>query len=259
MKAKQPNNGFLYVASLSPLYYKAALRSAVSLKDCYPEAKITLFTHKQFINDADRQHFDQIITDIPIHKRAKMWAMARSPYDTTFYLDADTEIQSEDIAGVFDHIKGHDLRFTGIVHHVSKDVKVEKGTILQYHGGVCLYKSRRPIIKQLMQDWFDTYVYQCTCNWEKSKFKQYDKGMKPWDQFSLWWLLNTVPKYSKLKHSLFPDGGFEYNYIYLLSEQRKENQPYQNKQPIVYHLPIPGFKQDAKYIKAPPGSSEDFD
>ena len=258
MKAKQ-NNGYLYVASMSPLYYKAALRSAVSLKDHYPEAKITLFAHKQFVRDSDRQHFDQIITDIPIHKRAKMWAMARSPYDNTFYIDADTEIMSEDIADVFEHLEGNDLRFTGIVRHVSKDVIVDKDNELLYHGGVVLYRSSKPLVRKLMRDWFDTYEYQCRCDWATSKFKQYDKGMKPWDQFTLWWLLNTNAKYKKLKHSLFPDGGFEYNFIYLLSESHPNNDQFKNKQPIVYHLPIPGFKDDAQYIKAPPGSITDFD
>jgi hypothetical protein len=44
-------NGFLYVASQSAAFYKAAVNSAISLRDNYPEANITLFTHADFVKE----------------------------------------------------------------------------------------------------------------------------------------------------------------------------------------------------------------
>ena len=47
--------GFVYIASLSKAYYKAAVNSAISLRDNYPEADITLFTHKTFLQEEDKK------------------------------------------------------------------------------------------------------------------------------------------------------------------------------------------------------------
>ena len=55
------NNGFLYVGSLTKPYYDAAVMSAESIKDYWPEAKCTLFTHKDWVNETrDNQIFDRI-------------------------------------------------------------------------------------------------------------------------------------------------------------------------------------------------------
>ena len=45
------NNGFLYVGSLSKVYYDAAVMSGESIKDYWPEANLTLFTHKKWVDD----------------------------------------------------------------------------------------------------------------------------------------------------------------------------------------------------------------
>ena len=107
------NNGFVYVASVNKQFYNAALHSAQSLLDFYPEAKITLFTHETWVCDEAREIFDQIITDgVPNHIRAKLWALSKSPYDTTLYIDCDTTIQSEEISEVFDLLGDNDIIFT---------------------------------------------------------------------------------------------------------------------------------------------------
>ena len=59
-------NGYVYVASLNKDYYRAAKMSAESLKDFYPEANITLFTHEEWVTDEDYLIFNNIVTkDVP--------------------------------------------------------------------------------------------------------------------------------------------------------------------------------------------------
>ena len=59
----QQNNGFIYIGSLTKPYYDAAVMSAESVKDYWPEAKITLFTHEPWVNEKrDSKFFDNIVT-----------------------------------------------------------------------------------------------------------------------------------------------------------------------------------------------------
>ena len=72
------NNGYLYVASVNKSYYYAAKKSAESLLDFYPEAKITLATHEFWVEEEDYEIFDTIITeDVPKNIRAKLWALSK--------------------------------------------------------------------------------------------------------------------------------------------------------------------------------------
>jgi hypothetical protein len=247
-------NGFLYVASQSSAYYKAAVHSAISLRDNYPEANITLFTHEVLLQESDRKYFDKIETGIPIHKRAKMYAMARTPYENTLYLDADTEIRSENIKKVFDILGKNDIMFTRIIPKVSKDTVIDRNNNLEYHGGVILYNSKK-LTLQLMQDWYETYLIQDTCQWDQSPFAKYNPRMKPWDQFTIWYLLNADPKYKKVKHAMFPSGGHSYNFINLLENYEEFNEVEQ----IVYHYTIPRDRvANAFYISPKSGFNSNF-
>jgi len=249
-------NGYVYIASLSKAYYKAAVNSAISLRDHYPEANITLFTHEVFLQDNDRKFFNNIITNIPVHKRAKMWGMAKTPYDKTLYLDSDTEIRSERIKDVFDILDKNDIMFTKIVPHVSNTRRIDDNNDLQYHGGVILYNNKKPTIK-LINEWYELYAEQVKCSWSKSQFAQYDPKMKPWDQFTIWYLLQQK-EYKKIKHDFFPNGGTEWNFIYLLEENKENNVPYKELEQIIYHYTIPGEKVYVGNIQTPPGSITDF-
>jgi hypothetical protein len=249
-------NGYVYIASLSKAYYKAAVNSAISLRDHYPEANITLFTHEVFLQDNDRKFFDNIITNIPVHKRAKMWGMARTPYDKSLYLDSDTEIRSERIKDVFDILGKNDIMFTKIVPHVSNTRRIDDDNELEYHGGVILYNNKKPTIK-LINEWYDLYAEQVKCSWSKSQFAQYDPKMKPWDQFTIWYLLQQK-EYKKIKHDFFPNGGTEWNFIYLLEEKGEKNALYKELEQIIYHYTIPGEKVYVGNIQTPPGSITDF-
>lgn len=243
------SNGYVYVASLSRAYYKAAVRSADSLKDFYPDAKITLFTHPEFIEERDRKLFDSVHLDIPYHNRAKMYGISKTPYKKTLYLDADTEIRSEKIKDVFDILEKNDIMFTRIIPHVSKSVRIDRDNVLEYHGGIVLYNNKKLTIS-LMENWFELYSYQRSTPWSESKFKEYNEEMRPWDQFTMWYLLHKEKKFSKIKHDFFPNGGTEYNYISFLDMKSvPQNKEYQNIEQIIYHYTIPGNIVDAGYIK----------
>lgn len=251
------NNGYVYVASLSQAFYKAAVNSAISLRDFYPSANITLFTHEKFVVDSDRKFFNNIVTNIPVHSRAKMWGMARSPYKNTLYLDSDTEIRSENIKNVFDCLGNNDIAFTRIVPHVAADRYIDQGNNLEYHGGIILYNNKK-LTLNLLQDWYDLYYKQISCVWSQSDFSSYSKRMQPWDQFTVWYLLHKDPKYKKIKHGFFPNGGHEFNFIYLLEEDWETNKPFKDLEQVIYHYTIPKDKVHAGYIENPPGSIEHF-
>jgi len=254
------NFGYVYVASVSEAYYKAAVHSAQSLKDYYPDAKITLFTHEKFIQDKDRIFFENVVTNIPIHIRAKMFGMARTPYDKTLYLDADTEIRSERIKEVFDILGNNDIMFTKIVPHVSNTKRVDDNNDLEYHGGIILYNNK-PLTISLVNDWYDYYLTQKNVkDWSSSIFKDFNPQMQPWDQFTIWYLLHKDPSYKKIKHKLFPNGGHEFNYIYLLEYESmgSVNNPYKNLEQVIYHYTIPREKVDAGNIKTTSGPIINF-
>jgi hypothetical protein len=82
--------------------------------------------------------------------------------------------------------------------------------------------------------------------------------MQKWDQFTIWYLLHKDPEFSNIKHKFFPNGGHEFNFIYLLEEDTKANYPYKDLEQVIYHYTIPKEKINAGYIKNPSGSTEDF-
>jgi hypothetical protein len=251
--------GFVYIASISEAYYNAAVKSAISLKDNFPEANITLFTHEIFLKEEDKKFFDNIVTGIPVHIRAKMWGMARTPYQKTLYVDADTEIRSERITEVFDILKDDkDILFTKIINHVSADKVIDKNNNLEYHGGIILYNNN-PLTIELMNEWYELYLIQRNIkNWNESIFKNYNKKMQPWDQFTIWYLLQQE-KYKNIKHDFFPKGGHEFNYIYLLEyESLKGNNAYKDLEQIIFHYTIPKDKVDAGHIKLKSRTTPNF-
>jgi hypothetical protein len=171
-------------------------------------------------------------------------------------LDSDTEIRSERIKDVFDILGKNDIMFTKIVPHVSNTRRINNDNELEYHGGVILYNNKKPTIK-LINEWYDLYAEQVKCSWNKSPFAQYDPKMKPWDQFTIWYLLQQK-EYKKIKHDFFPNGGTEWNFIYLLEEKGEKNAPYKELEQIIYHYTIPGEKVYVGNIQTPPGSITDF-
>ena len=105
----KPSKGYLVVASKKPNFYSLAINCIESIKDYYPDAKCCLVTEEKFLDGREYVADDLIFCDD--HYRAKLWGMANSPYDITMYIDADAEIEHEDIATVFDELDGNDMMF----------------------------------------------------------------------------------------------------------------------------------------------------
>jgi len=244
--------GYLVVASRSKFFYHSALNLIESIKDFYPEAKCCLVTEEHFLDDRGRSVADDII-HCDDHKRAKLWGMAQSPYDLTFYIDADTECEHEDIETIFDKFDGHDMMFTGLPperHYCYAEVYFPGATKpdgtkagFDLCGGVCLYDMTNPLVKEFMEDWFDLTVEQYAGRWWPKKedgtedLENYPASFKRWDQFSLWWLVNREPKYADLKVGVLDDDA-RWNYY-----SRYKGELKHNRDPIVIrHYSAAGAK-----------------
>lgn len=183
------NKGFIYVASKQRWFYNMACQSALSLKDCVPDAHITLYTHNDFI-DKKSNIFDNIITEIPVHERTKMWACAKTPYEKTVYLDSDTFVHSDEIMDLFNYADEYDLSFVNLEKEVPGNVQwafADKDLKLQfkYHGGLFVFRNKS-LVLDFMSTWFTEYDKQVN-NWN---FPQYNPNNRKWDMLTLWRLFN---------------------------------------------------------------------
>ena len=207
----EPSKGYVIVASRRNFFYVSALNLIESIRDFYPEANICLVTEEKFL-DGREKIADQIVY-CDDHKRAKLWGMAKTPWDISFYIDADTECEHEDIEHVFDELGDYDVLFTGLPEERSycyAELKFPGGQF-QLCGAVCLYDMRNPLVREFMHDWYDLTVKQYANDWWPTKSDgSWDEELYPrsparWDQFSLWWLVNKEPKYQNLKVGIFED------------------------------------------------------
>lgn len=226
---RNPSKGYLIVASTQEIYYSWACNLMSGIKDFFPEAQICLVTEERFV-DARASEADHLIF-CDDHSRAKLWGMANTPFDTTFYIDADMECMHEDIAKVFDELEDNDLVFTGLPRefwHIFKDTEFPGGTF-ELCGACCLYKKSETVM-QFMKDWYEYYVKQHDGSWWPTKADgSFDTDLYPhhlriWDQFTLWWLVNKEEKYSKLNVSIFKDK-VKWNYWASLAHDPKYQAP----------------------------------
>ncbi len=229
-KKKDPSKGYVVVATKRQAFLAAAQNLAEGILDYDLNAKITLFAQKSWVEDPEYKKyfapFDQVIVTPGDTARQKMWGMAKSPYDQTFYMDSDIEIAHKDILNVFDHLEDNDLVFTELTREASPAF-VEwdwgpnhladgwKGAPdhLSACGGVCLYNFKNPLVKDFMMDWFFLFHAQREGSWSPKEFDCIKTGnFRQWDQLTLWWLLYHSPKYKSLKWKFFDDN-FRWNYF----------------------------------------------
>ncbi len=226
MSQQQPNNGFLYVGSLTKPYYDAAVMSAESIKDYWPEAKITLFTHEPWVNERrDSKIFDRIETNIPVHCRAKLWALDQTHYDKTVYMDADTYCEHEDVKYIFDELPDeYDISMTTNRPYNAKVVYFTKEKELEHyneehkkliwengdpegkpryavhswednakngvyrmlwHCGMLIYNNKPHTLKML-HAWYDNYRDQITSKKNWEEKFEHPKSLWYWDTYAFW-------------------------------------------------------------------------
>lgn len=234
------NNGYLYVASVNKAYYYAALNSAASLLDFYPEAKITLITHKDWVCDEARSIFEHIITEaVPNHIRAKLWGLSRSPYDVTLYIDCDTLVEHEDISEVFDFLGDNDILFTRNRPYNAKITKLSETEEMIYHCGLFLYRTSTT--KQLMESWYDWYLEQRTPSWDPTP---YPEEVRPWDTFTMWNLLTNGN--FDVKVGEFPSPDARWNFV-----QGYKSEELDGTEPVIIHYTLPVSKKETNEIYRP--------
>lgn len=182
--------GFLLVATLDKCYLTAAIFLADSIKDYYPEAKICLFTEIDWIDDVPSNLFDEVVYDNFRHKRTKLYALDKSPWDVTCYLDCDMYCEHEDIATVFDQLsEGKDLAMTNIRPYNSKITEFPGGE-LTLHCGMFVYRNTEKTQK-FFKEWWSLFQKQETGEWQWDT-ELYPEELRNWDQWSFWWLQNKT-------------------------------------------------------------------
>lgn len=226
------NNGFIYVASRRQPFLTYAMYSASSLRDFWEDANITLFTHEEWVTPQVEDLFDNVITGAPNSQRAKLWALSKTPYDKTMYLDADTEIQHEDIKTVFDQFTDDDtdLMITKIRPY-NGQISNFPGGDLTDHCGVFMYRSNERTLR-FMEEWWELWKRQKSGEW-KWDTTLYPEDLREWDQWSYWWLQNKTNYAIKREYFEGYDARWNFHHGYYESEVDGMDSI------IVYHRPVP--------------------
>lgn len=152
--------------------------------------------------------FDFVVVGAPNHERAKLWALSRTPYQRTVYLDADVEIMHEDIRTIFDQMPPTtDLLITRIRGYNGKIHKFPGGELTD-HCGMFMY-NRNNHTMCFMSEWYKLWLKQKSREWTWDT-KLYPEELRNWDQWSYWWLQNKT-EYA-IKRDYFPDDA-RWNFI----------------------------------------------
>ena len=226
------NNGFLYVASLDERYLTAAKYSASSLRDYWPDANITLFTHSKWIKESDNILFNNIVTEnVPQHKRAKLWALSKTPYDLTCYMDVDTWVEHDDIKDIFkQHKKSSDITITRARAYAAAIDSKFNGNELEDHCGLFIYNNKKKTLN-FMNQWWKLYLKQESKEW-KWDTSLYPEYLRPWDMWTYWWLQNMTEH--KIKRSYFSKPDARWNFVHIYNEEEL-----MKTEPVILHRPIP--------------------
>ena len=238
-----PSKGFLSVATKNQNFYTYAINLIESVKDYYPDAQYCLVTDEEFLDGRESIADHLILTEGGAIRnyRAKMWGMARTPFDQTMYLDADMTCEHEDIEFVFDELRDRDMVF----HELSKE-REKYFAVKYFHyqgkeqhmrlcGGVCLYNSAKPSVRKFMQEWYDLYCEQKSGRWRPAGFdeKQWEDTLKVFDQTTLWWLTEHEDKYKDLNIGYFDDD-IRWNYFSQYAYEMLKSKS--GKPPVLRHF-----------------------
>jgi hypothetical protein len=273
MENQQQTKGFMLVASFSKPYYDAAVMCADSIKDFYPEAKIAIYTHKDWFQEEHRHLFDHVHLEVPVHVRAKLWALTKTPYDITAYIDADIYCQHEDVRHMFDEIDDeHDMAMTcnrpynAKVVYITRDEElthykpehkkmIETAKVhewdfegpegcwrMKWHCGMFVYKKNERTFKMLDM-WYKNYRTQIESNPKKNWPYKWPHTLWYWDTFAFFNTNYNVDYGVKIKeiHS-------KWNYI---KGYRPEVELKNNEEPVFWHYTIPNDLVDRSTYNDP--------
>lgn len=227
---EQQNNGFVIVATIHKQYLTSAIILAESIRDYLPDANITLYTTSNLIDNVSAEVFTTIVTEgVPNDRRAKLWALSRTPYDITVYLDADTVVVNEEIQTIFEQLGAYDMIFTKIRPYNSNPKGFLEDPRYTHHGGVFVYR-KTPMTIDFMEQWWWRWNNTRTAVEFKKHYPTFPEKMKEWDQFYLFYLIHETQH--GLNIGFFEDDA-RWNFVrgYLRSELN-------GKSPIIEHYTI---------------------
>jgi hypothetical protein len=214
---KHKGDGFLIVASVKQKFVEAGISCADSIREYAPDASITFATEKRFVTDEIHDLCDIVLDDAPNHKRAKLWALPKTPYERTFYIDADCEVRSNRITEAFDLLGDDDIMLTKIREYAAAYVHFPGGSLVD-HCGLFVYNSKPQTIN-FMHKWWETYEMQCeSWPWDEELYPS--KHLREWDQWSYWWLMNKTEH--AIKHSYFPEPDCIWNWVNTYQASREK-------------------------------------
>tara|TARA_R100000951_G_scaffold44917_1_gene38281 strand:+ start:13665 stop:14441 length:777 start_codon:yes stop_codon:yes gene_type:complete len=242
-KNKEPSKGFITVATNKPQFLVGATNLCESILDQDINNKVTLFTEQKWIDDPtlNLSMFDKVIATPGDHKREKMWGMANTPYDLTFYIDADCEVDHSDITNSFDRLENgkHDMCWVELkketAHHFAEwDWGTGDLDHLTHCGGICLYDARNPLVIEFMKDWYENYLTQESKSFHPPEYETVPDSFKQWDQLTLWYHLWHDPKYKELKWKYFDDN-YRWNYYTSFGFNKDGTHNYSVVNPVIIH------------------------
>jgi hypothetical protein len=262
LKIVSESRGYLLVATLSKAYYEGRVSCVESLKDELPHAQVAVFAHEEWITEDHRKLFDHVFTPVPVHNRTKLWALDKTPFDVTCYLDADSYVISPDIDEVFDHMEKAgpdvDLLMTENRAYNSKVVYFQeesqnngearelehyredhielyrqgKAHKFRWHCGMLVYRKNDKTDK-LWSEWVRYYrLHNESINFEG--IRPFPKSLAYWDTFAFWRVLHEQNEHLGVVVKRLPNDA-KYNFV----TGYKETEIKSGHQKAVLHYTIP--------------------
>lgn len=149
----EPAKGVVYVAS-GAHFVELARTSARSLRRQEPDLPIDLFTDD--VNATGLGHFDRVYQIERPEPRSKLTCMARTRFERTLFLDADTLVVNPlgdlfDLLERFDCAMAHDVRRASTLVQTGLEEKTPYA-FPQLNSGVLLYR-RSPAMLAFLAEW----------------------------------------------------------------------------------------------------------
>lgn len=147
--------GVIQTAVRMPRYVDEAFLSARSVKRSMADLPVTLFTDQPDHLLASTPPFDTVVALDPVGdeagaKRARLAALADSPYERTFALDTDARVVQPGLGQVFAVLEQADIAFAEAQPDASLTRQLLGRPI--FNAGVILFQ-RGPKVAQLFTDW----------------------------------------------------------------------------------------------------------
>lgn len=267
MTKKTESKGYLFVATLSKSYYDAMVAAIEGLKDEVPEAQVAVFTHEEWLTDQDRELFDHVFAPVPAHVRTKLWALDKTPFDVTCYMDVDIHVVDPGVHDIFDVFPDDlDIMMSEnrpynskvvffqdehqnngvsreLEHHRKEHIelyKQGKAHKFKWHCGFFIYR-KNDVTDKIWSEWLRLYRLH---NESEERCGIYPNSLSFWDTFAFWRVMHETNLDVKIKR--VPNDA-KYNFV----TGYRENELKYGTKKTVLHYTIPPEIVRKEMINAP--------